>query len=59
MTSLDPPLVSTFIHLHYAFKGTFGMKTIRYSFSINDNYKFTANAGNKNHTITKKHHFVA
>ena len=32
---------------------------IRYSCLLGDKYKFTANASNKDHKITKMHHFVA
>ena len=37
----------------------FYTKTIRYSFSLDNNYKFTANVREKDHKITKIHHFVA
>ena len=32
---------------------------MRYSFLLDDKYKFTANVRDKDHKITKIHHFVA
>ena len=46
--------------LQHAYKvGIFYIKTIKYSFSLDKNYKFTANVREKDHKITKIHHFVA
>ena len=36
-----------------------GIKTMRYSFLLYDKYKFTTNERDKDHKITKIHHFVA
>ena len=40
-------------------KCAFYIKTIRYSFLLDNNYKFTANVIEKDHKITKIHHFAA
>ena len=32
---------------------------MKYSFLLDDNYKFTTNVRDKDHKITKIHHFVA
>ena len=46
--------------LQYAYKvRPFYMKTMKYSLLLDDKYKFTANLRDKDHKITKIHHFVA
>ena len=37
----------------------FHKRIMRYSCLLGDKYKFTANASNKDHKITKIHHFAA
>ena len=46
--------------LRYAHKvHNFYIKTTRYSCLLDDTYKSTANVRDKDHKITKIHHFVA
>ena len=49
----EPTSYST--HIKYVI---FIIKTMRYSCLLGDNYKFTANANNKDYKITKIHHFL-
>ena len=44
------------IHTKYVI---FIIKTMKHSCLLGDNYKFTANANNKDYKITKIHHLVA
>ena len=46
--------------LRYAYKvHNFYIKTIKHSCLLDDNYKFNANVRDKDHKITKIHHYVA
>ena len=46
--------------LQHAYKvRIFYIATMRYSFVLDDKYKFTANVRGKDHKITKIYHFVA
>jgi len=46
--------------LQHAYKvHTFYIKAMKYLFLLDDKYKFTANVRDKDHKITKIHHFVA
>ena len=57
-------LLSLLVLIHaptgYAYKvHNFYIKTTRHSCLLDDNYKFNANVRDKDHKITKIHHFVA
>ena len=46
-------------NLQHAYKVHTFYKTMKYSFLLDDKYKFTANVRDKDHKITNIHHFVA
>ena len=45
--------------MHTKYVCNFYNRIMRYSCLLGNKYKFTANASNKDHKITKIHHFVA
>ena len=48
------------MHLQHTYKvHNFYINTMRYSFLLGDSHKFTTNVRDKDHKITKIHHFVA